>query len=353
MATSRSLQHQFLRPTNSQGDKLVGVYHLMGLGRSPGTVIGPLSYLAHRYSRWNKDDQHFFARSGEVEQRKARHKVGDVQAIVFFSTPEVLLGKEADTGKPFHCFRYIENPPGRVTVNPEGAEEPMKGALQRLLKKEWSAVSGGRQAGTVFWCKVDRRDIVRTYERIIQVVTALSGVGSQGKEMWVNLTGGNNVINFALEMAATLSGGIARLYYVQAENPTAEKCVRFTAEEGYWVELPVMPLALSPIAQAILEVVQTTELIDAYDLYSRLSCHNEFWNLVKDLQKETFREIALKPMWKQGLLAEVDGSYTVGPQWELIRPYEELLQQARRSNMTIDQLAQQEPWIEQEELNLN
>jgi hypothetical protein len=53
---------------------------------------------------------------------------------------------------------------------------------------------------------------------VVRVVSALAGVGGQGKEMWVNLTGGNNMINFALELAATLSGDVARLYYVQAEN---------------------------------------------------------------------------------------------------------------------------------------
>ena len=56
----------------------MGTHHLMGLGRSPGTVIGPLTCLAHRYQRWNADDQRFFARSGEVRQRRAGEKVGDV-----------------------------------------------------------------------------------------------------------------------------------------------------------------------------------------------------------------------------------------------------------------------------------
>jgi hypothetical protein len=50
----------------------------MGLGRSVGTVIGPLTYLAHRYNRWNDEDQRFFARSGEVRQRQAGEKVGAV-----------------------------------------------------------------------------------------------------------------------------------------------------------------------------------------------------------------------------------------------------------------------------------
>ncbi|GAB4532391.1 MAG: hypothetical protein Kow0063_12910 [Anaerolineae bacterium] len=51
--------------------------------------------------------------------------------------------------------------------------------------------------------------------------------------MWVNLTGGNNVINTALELVAMLSGEVVRLYCVQAENQDAGKCVRFTAENGY------------------------------------------------------------------------------------------------------------------------
>jgi hypothetical protein len=59
----------------------MGVYHLMGLGRSPDTVIGPFTYLAHRYNRWNEDDRRFFARAGEIRQRQAGEKVGAVSQL--------------------------------------------------------------------------------------------------------------------------------------------------------------------------------------------------------------------------------------------------------------------------------
>ncbi len=59
-------------------DNQMGVYHLMGLGLSPGVVIGPITYLAHRYQRWNEDDQRFFDLSGEVKQRKKGEKVSDI-----------------------------------------------------------------------------------------------------------------------------------------------------------------------------------------------------------------------------------------------------------------------------------
>ena len=324
----------------------MGVYHLMGLGRSPGTVIGPLTYLAHRYTRWNDDDQRFFARSGEARQRQAGEKVGDVQAIVLFTTSEVLTGEVP-------AFDYVDNPPGRIPKEPVQKGGPMKDVLRRMLRREWPAISGGRRKGTVFWCEVDRRDICSTYERVVRVVAALAGVGGQGKEMWVNLTGGNNVINAALELAAMLSGDVARLYYVQAENPAAEKCVRFTAENGYWVDLPVMPLAISRVTRATLDLLDPQRPISAKELYSRLFGHPEHWNLIHGVAFETFEEVYLKPMWKQGLIAKTDGGYILGPQWELIRSYQEVLEDARRAGKSIETLARDEGWLEEEEIHFD
>lgn len=326
----------------------MGVYHLMGLGRSPGAVTGPLSYLAHRYQRWDVQDQQFFSRSGEVQQRKTGHKVGDVQACVLFTTPEVLTGEDGD--KPFISYSYVENLAGRITEQPRQAGGPMKEILGRLLAREWRTVAGGRKQGDIFWCQVDRRNIQSTYERVVQVVAALAGVGGQGHEIWINLTGGNNVINFALEMAATLSGEVARLYYVQAENQTAESCIRFTAEDRYWVDLPVMPLALGRLSHTILEIVEENPL-EAKDLYSRLQ--NQYWDLSRGVDSEqTLRENYLKPLWKQGLITEMGSAYVIGPQWRLIRPYEELLHQARKTELTIEKLCQQATWIEREQISL-
>ncbi len=322
----------------------MGVYHLMGLGRSAGAITGPVSYLAHRYQRWNADDRRFFARSGEVRQREANEKVGDIQALVLFTTKEVLAGE-------IPAFNFVDNPPGRITKGPQKQGGPMKDVLRRLLRREWPAIGGDRRQGAIFWCEVNRRDIRTTYERIIRVVAALTESGGQGKEMWANLTGGNNVINFALELTATLSGAVARLYYVQAENPDAEKCVRFTAENGYWVELPVMPLALGRLSRAIIGLLADRGPLSLGDLHSIL--RSEYWDLSRGLTtKRVLREEYLAPMWRQGLIAEAPGGYVVGPQWELIRPYEEGWRRAQEAGLTIEQLAQREPWIEREKLSL-
>jgi len=321
----------------------MGVYHLMGLGRSPGTVIGPLSYLAHRYQRWNKDDEQFFARSGERAQRARGEKVGDVQALVLFTTCEVLTGD-------LPTYGYTDNPAGRIVQNPKQKGGPMKDVLRRLLKREWPGIAKGRTEGSIFWCEIDRRDIRDAYDKVVQVVTALAEVGGQGKEMWVNLTGGNNVTNFALELAANLSGEVARLYYVQAENRETECCVCFTAENGYWVELPVMPLALGRLTLAILEML-AQESMDASTLYSR-SC-SQYYDLMHGLDSEEMLIAEyLIPMWKQGLIAETERGYVVGPQWELIQSYQERLEETRQIASTIERLAQRESWIEKEKISL-
>lgn len=321
----------------------MGVYHLMGLGRSPGAVTGPLSYLAHRYQRWNKEDQLFFARSGEQDQRARGKKVGDVQALVLFTTREVLAG-ELDT------LPYTDNPPGRITTAPQEEGGPMKDVLRHLLRREWPAIAKGRTEANLFWCEIDRRDIGNVYSRVVQVVAALAGVGGQGKEIWINLTGGNNVTNFALELAANLSGEVARLYYVQAENQHAERCARFSAENGYWVELPVMPLALSRVTLAILKLLGHQPL-STDQIYS-IIC-SEYWDLKRGLDsKEGLVEEYLKPMWKQGLIAEAETGYVIGPQWELIGPYQERLEEARQMPPTIEELDREEPWIEGEAIAL-
>ena len=112
----------------------MGVYHLMGLGRSPGTIIGPITYLAHRYQRWNEGDKQFFARSGEVKQRKAGKKVGDIYALILFTTKEVLSGE-------IQAFGFVDNPPGRITKGPQvsgGADERSAPAIapQRMAQNQ-------------------------------------------------------------------------------------------------------------------------------------------------------------------------------------------------------------------------
>lgn len=333
----------------------MGVYHLMGLGLSPGAVTGPLSYLAHRYKRWNNEDKGFFALSGEARQRARDEKAGDVQALIMFTTHEALYAAQ---GNKYTSRPYIKNQPGSTRGKSIESKQPMKDVLKSLLPPILRDISH-RRTIDLFWCEIDRRNIRNVYERVIRVVAALSSVGKQGKEMWANLTGGNNVTNFALELAATLSGQIARLYYVQAQDEVAEKCIHFTSEKDYWVDLPVMPLQIGQLRHAILNMISAHHGLDEKELHSHMSSHSDYWNLVRDMSQDDFRTNHLVPMWTQRLLLTEEDPpnsrhyrYYIGPQWQVIQPYETEWQQSRESAQTIEEMARQTDWISHETLNL-
>lgn len=331
----------------------MGVYHLMGLGLSPGAVTGPISYLAHRYKRGNQEDLEFFARSGEAEQNP--EEKGDIQGIVIFTTKEVLEG--SDTQDELY---YVENRSGTVAKRPPTSLNlPMQPQLKKILKNDWSNICGKqhkREKGDIFWCEVDLRNTKLTYDRIIKVVAALDNPGKRGKEVWTNLTGGNNVINFALQLASTLSSTIGRLYYVQAINEDAEKCVRFTAEDDYWVELPVIPLVLSPLIEEVIKIVDNQPL-HYCDIHSRLMQSSSQWELLGQVpDAEEFNQRYLLPMWKPGIIKTVSQDvYTVGDQWKLIQEYKEKFEAAKKTGLNIDDLAKnpEEKWINKEKINLN
>ncbi|KKD37837.1 MAG: DUF6293 family protein [Limnoraphis robusta] len=332
----------------------MGVYHLMGLGLSPGAVTGPISYMAELYNNWEDEGQYFFSRSGEEEQREQGDKVGDIQAIVLFATPEVIEGIKKD----FYAEKYVKNHPGRENTTKQEKNEPMKKVLESLLKEEWSKISGGRRSGNIFWCEVDRRDFRTTFNRVAQVVASLAkGTGEQGKEIWMNLTGGNNVINFALELAANLSGEVARLYYVQAANENAEKCVRYTNKDSYWVDLPPMPLTMSDLTRAVLDILSQQEFLQSEDIYKQLSSHNDYWYLCQNISSQDFKDKYLKSLWKQGLISVKNEICKVGSQWELIQEYEkvmkDVLEKADRERLTIEKLENQDKWLTVQKIKLN
>ncbi|MFG6098451.1 DUF6293 family protein [Leptothoe sp. ISB3NOV94-8A] len=326
----------------------MGVFHLMGLGKSPGVISAPISYLSHRYKRWDESDRQFFAYSGEVEHREENRKVGDVQGIVIFSTVEVISGKKLD-GSPFNSFDYLDNRPGE-TQGKFCQGRSIKSIVSDLLPNlHCKDIFGNRSAVSIFWCHIDRRDVKLTYDRIIQTVASLASVGGQGKEMWVNLTGGSNPVNFALQLATTLSGSNARMYYVQAQNAAAEKCVHFTAEENYWLELPILPLALGDLSQAVLSLLEKKEL-SLLSLYEQLQ--GDYWKLMQGYTSDIFREEVLKPLWKRMLIVGSEAGYSIGPQWSIIKPYRERWNEVQESAIAIETLAKQVPWLEHQTLLL-
>ena len=323
----------------------MGVYHLMGLGLSPGAVTGPLSYLACRHRRWSEADRAFFGGSGERAHRDEGRRVGDAQALVLFTTREVIAGEARG--------RYVDNPFGS-SQGAEG-EGPLPEVLRRVLPEVWP-VAEGRAEGRVYWCEVDRGDFAGTFGRMVRLIAALRGAGKQGKEMWAHLTGGGNVVNAALLTAGAVSGDVARTGYVQAP-PKAETCLRCPCEKGYWVEVPVVPLAVAPLAEPVLDLLSAAGPLSAAEIHGRLA--GLYAGLLGGLDAAEFARAHLTPLWKAELLAYVsprpvpdaEKMYAVGARWEVVLPYVWTMREAREAEQTLDDLAA-EGWLREERLRL-
>ncbi|MFM6132997.1 MAG: hypothetical protein ACKPCP_02295 [Sphaerospermopsis kisseleviana] len=180
----------------------------------------------------------------------------------------------------------------------------------------------------------------------------------------MNLTGGNNFINSALQMTASLSGEVARIYYVQAANDKAEKCVYFTDMNNYWVELPVIPLEVSDLYNEILNIIEQEKEICSSEVLSRLQSHKQYWEAFKNLKLEDFIDKYLRSLKKQRLinvhkynLSDKDGICRIGSQWELIIEYKNIinkaLDKANKDSLTIEKLAVEEPWISSQKIKLS
>ncbi len=313
----------------------MGVYHFMGLGTSPGAVTVALSYLAERYERWDEEGKNIFAVSGEIGQSGKR---GDVQALVLFTTPEVRQGKVP--AKP-----YCDNRAGFARGREVNAL-PMREVLGRLLPDVLRGLSGGRERVALYWCDYDRNRPTQTFERVVRVLLAAKPLGELGKEVWVNLTGGSNVLNSAFELASALTGIPARMYYILAEG---DQYVRHT-KKTEWVELPVVYAALSE--QHILILMQLPKPPG-----SRIS---ELYSLLKSQEPLKFEDVGspeelqlryLVQLRAQRLidLDPATGRVSLGPRWEVLERYYEAIPEpmgsGRPASTTLDQLVADEDWF--------
>jgi len=296
----------------------MGVYHFMGLGRSVGPVTAAVSYLAARYRRYDATDAEFFALSGEREQAGKR---GDAQALVLFTTPEVRQAQ-----KDGLCLDYVCNPLG-PKVGPSHSNDPMPRALQTLLRADLAALAGGRREFDVYWCDVDRSDLGTTFERVARVLFAAKPPDKLGKEVWVNLTGGSNVVNMALQLATALSGAPARLYYLQADDirlarPALPLVDLGSLRDRFWVELPIVYLAFDAAHRQVLETLQTLSgPVAETELLARLKQGSSF----SEMDQQALRRELLVPLRGQQLVLWRDGHVQIGPRWNTFQRYYQVM----------------------------
>ncbi|MFZ4657661.1 MAG: hypothetical protein ACOYNY_11655 [Caldilineaceae bacterium] len=335
----------------------MGVYHFMGLGLSVGAVSAAISYLGARRQRWNPVDQTFFALSGERGQ-KLDDKPGDIEALVLFSTADIRTGREISRD-------YILNRPGTVSGSDVSGQR-ISEMLRKVLPSELIATTE-RTEVSLYWCDVMRDDPVTTFERVMAVLLATKSPGRMGKEIWINLTGGNNIINSALNLSASLTGMPARMYYLLSTN---DACLRHTVPERelgtdadhFWVEPPIPYIAFNPNHRALLRLLEEEikgEAIEIDFVLDWLQNVDDFGSISGDTRQEKlklFRRLYIVPLRAQRLLDLLDdNTIRLGTAWpQFKRYYEAMVSQTNvmDQRITLAQLAKDANWFHEEILKI-
>jgi hypothetical protein len=319
----------------------MGVYHLMGLGRSPGAVTSAISYIGDRYVRWDESDVEFFSSSGSSEMPFDSRR-GDVQALIIFTTPEIRTGRENGFSED-----YIINEAGQTNgVRKRG--EAMAKVLQQFLPGELRRVAASRQQLPVYWCDIDRTNPYLTFERIAYVLRTLGLPNKTGKEVWINLTGGNNVVNLALQLAASLLGRAARLYYLLSAQT---QCLRHTTpkaflgskeKDHFWVDIPIVYLQLDEMRRSILDILENAnDSMNDTELLTQLKTHNTAWLSFSDMSLDTLRRDYLNGLAGQNLIVQISQSdkhkVGIGEQWQVLKVYYSIIADLRRPESDAEQ----------------
>src|SRR5690606_19121458 len=151
---------------------------------------------------------------------------------------------------------------------------------------------------------------ITTFERIMAVLLATKPPGEVGKEIWINLTGGNNIVNTSLNLAASLTGLPARMYYLLSAK---DACLRHTipssrvgtAEDNFWVETPILYITFNPNHRALLRVLEEElkgEAIDTESALDWMQSIDDFSTIAGNTRKEKvhfFRHLYIRPLKAQ------------------------------------------------------
>ncbi|GAB4440173.1 MAG: hypothetical protein Kow00120_08230 [Anaerolineae bacterium] len=331
----------------------MGVYHFMGLGRSVGAVTAALSYLAARYARDNPQDRAFFALSGEVNQ-PADRKRGDVQALVLFTTEEIYDGNKPSNG-------YILNQPGQCK-GPQKAGERVSLLLERLAREDLRtltitsrdpAKAAPRKEIEVYWCLYRPDQPTETFERVASTISAAKAPGALGKEVWINLTGGTNIINSALQLSVGLLGVSARLYYIWSEHTdcvahTVHRDDLGTERDTFWVDLPILYFDFNENHRCILETLEKLgEPVSVDDLHNIVAndLGGELPGGTRQERLVWFRRLFVLPLRAQQLITGDERALTIDRGWERLKRYYSAIPQRGQAQPNLSQLTADNDWL--------
>lgn len=259
----------------------MGVVHFMPLGKKPGAVTAALAELKHKYpTGQDKNLGHIF------------------EAMVLFTPCEIKEGRERRHLAEPCFFNEYGKPACRK-------EYPDKNAVEIVLEFMRAEIKPLMTKPTVYWCEAFLNDYEKSFRSAAEALTLkLSKPGSKGKNLWLSLTGGTNIMNAAMMQVALLSGLISKVYYTFV--PEDETDYLQPASDNFkFVELPLLKTSFDESHYALLNVlrIMNGEWIDSADLLGILK--NDAHQYFAKKEDQDSRE--QKEQFEREFLTQLDG----------------------------------------------
>lgn len=268
----------------------MGVWHFMSLGESPGAVT---SALAHIKRKFEKNVVAFFGGDSN------RDKVKKVSGIIIFTTPEVRQGQRPIGKRVCIDNRYGMGQGKEVFYGNESDLSSAFDIVHQFINSEFQEMLSAER-GKVFWLAANYHNLDFNLRQVARAFYALSPPGKTGKEVWVNLTGGSNVMNLAALLATALSGITGRAYYTYTQDM---RLLRPANEADFWYDVPVLKVNFDRDYEAILKALDTEGgWLESDELLARV--RQQRWQF--SASKETFASNYLNKL--DGWLVEREGN---------------------------------------------
>ncbi|MHA1363055.1 MAG: hypothetical protein ACTSP1_11100 [Candidatus Freyarchaeota archaeon] len=185
----------------------MGVWHFSGLGRSPGALTVPLTYiylLLKAASKGDAEAERFFAASGEESQERK----GAPEALIVFTSREIIEGAVQSGEIIDRWFGTSKGPVPRVII------KYFTSLFRRLRDADFLEFYRQGWIRYVHFVAVDHQDLYDCFPKCYATMNAL-----REKEIWINMVGGSNPINASLILSAGFVEANAKTYYVFEPDP--------------------------------------------------------------------------------------------------------------------------------------
>lgn len=307
----------------------MAVYHIAGIGTNPGVLTVPLSIvyiLQAAQALGVREAEEFFKSSGEKERDGSYERMkGMVECVIAFTSKEVIEGKEIRKCNS-NWFNFSFNP------------ENQKFNLEKVYKKFFDALFGHFEKEfpelelkkfEIFLVEVNHSDFEDCFKKIGITLNAL-----MNKELWGNLIGGSNQINFAILTTGAYIGTVSRYYYVfqnssnllepeWAEKPTRRNIYALAKNAiERWNELPIFSIDIGDVLKRIAETFEGREKVNKREiekLISDFGLDNQYLAKLRgilefegDLAKKGYRFEKILGIWKEIKIREISNF----PKWK-------------------------------------